>query len=121
MTYNLADRLDYLGTRMKELNDNSLIYERAGYAPITIENFTPQRITVEQLAAYGIILITSKHYSFTFDYSDLSILGSRPQPKEGDKITTGGFVYEVFQMGDAVYTFTTSSRSRITVHAKQVE
>jgi hypothetical protein len=118
MAYDFTTRLDYLGTRMKELHQNTMTYSRST-TDLTITNFTPERVDVQQLALMGITLVTEKVMAFVFDTSELSTL-SPSVPVAGDRITIGSFVYEVMQVADEVYNYTTSTRVRIRVHCKQV-
>lgn len=119
MAYDLASRFDKLGTRMKELNQNSLTYKRSGSSDITIDNFTPGQIDVTQQGVESVILVTEKAQDFIFDASDLSSLNPSV-PKIKDQIVWGSNTYEVFSINDELYTYTTSSRQRIRVHTKQV-
>lgn len=118
MAYEHSTRLDYLGTRMQGLHSNSLVYAR-GPVEIPIVNFTPEKIDVEQLQALGIVIVTEKWQDFVFDFLNLEDL--TPQtPQRGDTLTWGTLVFEVAAINDELYTFTTSTRKRIRVHAKQV-
>lgn len=121
MTYNLASRFDYVGQRMKELNQNTLSLSRVGESDIVVNNFTPEKIDVETLAAYGLVQVTKKMQAFVFDTSSYSSW-SESFPKVGDTITWNNRTYNVMVMGkdDEVYTFTTSSRLRIRVNTKQI-
>ncbi len=123
MAYDFSSRLDTLGTRMKELHQNSLTYKRVDLdgneTSTTITNFTPERVDVEQLAAFGITLVTNQLQDFAFDAADLSSF-SPPIPERGDKITWGTDEYEVMAVNDQVFVYTTSSRKRIIVHTKRV-
>ena len=117
MAYDFSTRLDTLGTRMAELHDNSLVYIREE-VDITITNFTPEKIDVDQLQALGIIIVTEKWQDFVFDYSELEDLPTQ-DPKLNDKLVWDGREYRVSAINDELYIFTTSSRKRIRVHAKQ--
>ena len=117
--YEHSTRLDYLGTRMPELHTNVLYYTR-GNATLKVENFTPEKIDVDQLQAYGIAIITEKWQDFVFDFSVLGCLNP-PTPREGDKISWCSQLFEVCSINNELYTFTTSSRKRIRIHAKQVQ
>jgi hypothetical protein len=103
---------------MKELNQNSLTYLR-GNTSLTINNFTPEKLDVEQLAAFGIVLVTDKLQDFVFDTSDLSNL-TPAYPQRGDKITWGGKTFELMPIGDELYCFITSTRTRMRVHTRQI-
>jgi hypothetical protein len=123
MPYNLASRLDKLGTRFKTLNSNSATYERPG-SPIpaaTIINFTPEKLDVTALAMFGIVLITDKMQDVVFDAADIVTFG---EPEHGDKFTWGAKVLEVMRIGNdrdgETFRYTTSSRLRIRVHIRQV-
>lgn len=118
MVYDFSTRLDRLGTRMKTINDNSLIYTRPGEVAIEIENFTPQKCDVNELAMYGIPLVLDKLQDFCFDTADLSSL-TYPLPKQGDQIEWNGKTFETFLIGDQVFRFTTSTRVRIRIHGRQ--
>jgi len=122
MTYNFSTRLDRCGTRMKQLHDNCLTYAR-GTNEVVIENFTPEKIDVDQLQALGIAIINEKWQDFVFDYSALEDLPSQ-DPQINDLITWDDGEspvrqYRVFSINDELYKFTTSSRKRIRVHTKQ--
>ena len=119
MTFDLATRLDYLGTRMSELHDNSMTYRR-GSTTITIENFNTERPSVEQLAIFGMTQITQKCQEFIFDTSELSTLDPA-LPQQGDEITWGSNTFTVMhdENAIAIYDFITSSRNRIRVYTKQ--
>ena len=121
MTYDLASRFNYVGQRMKELNQNTLILSRVGETNIEVPNFTPEKIDVETLAAYGLVHVTKKMQAFVFDTTKYSSW-SDSLPKVGDRIVWGTRIYEIMVMGkeDEVYTFTTSSRLRIRVNTKQI-
>lgn len=118
MAYEHSTRLDYLGTRMQGLHSNSLVYTR-GPVDITITNFTPEKIDVEQMQALGIVLITEKWQDFVFSFASLADLDPQT-PQRGDTLTWGTLVFEVAAINDELYNFTTSSRKRIRIHAKQV-
>ena len=117
MAYDLSTRLDVLGTRMKDLNQTTLSYVR-GATAITVTSPTLGKVDVNQLAAYGIVLVTEKLQDFIFDTSDLSTL-TPALPKIGDKIVWDGNTYLVSSFGEEVFTYMTSSRNRIRVHTKQ--
>jgi hypothetical protein len=86
---------------------------------IVITNFTPEKIDVEQLQALGIVIIVEKWQDFIFDFAVLSSL--EPQtPQRGDTLTWGTLVFGVAPINDEIYNFTTSTRKRIRLHAKQV-
>lgn len=87
---------------------------------VAITNFTPQKLDVSQLAIHGITLVTEKAQDIIFDASDLADL-SPSVPIQGDEFVWGGKTYEVMSLGEEVFNYTTSSRSRIRVHLKQVE
>lgn len=120
MTYDFSTRLDRLGTRMQQLHNNSLVYSRTGETSVTIENFTPEKTDVNELALAGIPLIIDKMQDFVFNTSELSTF-SNPLPKPGDRLTWNGRVFELFVIGEQVYLFTTSTRVRIRVHSRQIE
>lgn len=117
--YDLADRFNYVGQRMKELNQNTLILTRVGESDVIVNNFTPEKITVDTLALYGIVLVTQKAQAFVFDTSKYDSWSDN-FPKVGDRIVWENRTYEVMVMGEEVYTFTTSSRIRVRVNTKQV-
>jgi|1_EtaG_2_1085319.scaffolds.fasta_scaffold101363_2 hypothetical protein len=117
MAYDFSTRLDTLGTRMQEVNQTSLTYRR-GSTEITVSNPTLGKVDVEQLAAFGITLITDKLQDFIFDTADLSTL-EPTTPRLGDIIVWSSRTYEVLPIADELYTFVTSSRARIKVHTKQ--
>tara|TARA_Y100000310_G_scaffold310662_1_gene356141 strand:+ start:318 stop:680 length:363 start_codon:yes stop_codon:yes gene_type:complete len=119
MAYDIATRLDKLGTRMKELNQNSITYQRTGETDLTISNVTPGTIDVTQLGVDSVVLITEKAQDFIFDTSELSSW-SPVVPKIGDTIVWGSNTYQIFSINDELYNYTTSSRLRIRVHTKQV-
>lgn len=104
---------------MKELHDNSLVYGRTGESSVTIDNFTPEETNVEELAAFGVVLITDKMQDFIFDAADLSSFDD-PEPQNGDTIVWNGNTFKVFIEPNAPYTYVTSTRKRIRVHAKQI-
>lgn len=118
MVYDVSTRLDRLGTRMKELFDNSLTYSREA-VDITITNFTPEKTDVDILMAMGIAVVNEKWQDFVFDTADLSVLDPA-EPRRGDRIVWESLTYEVFPIGDEPFKFTTSSRARVRVHAKQI-
>lgn len=123
MTYDIATRMERVGTRMKQLNDNSLVYSRADQNNVkttaTITNVTLGKFDVNEDNAFGITLITKKMLDFIFDTDELA--GFDPAvPVAGDTIVFDGRTYETFSIGDQVYDFTTSTRTRIRIHAKQV-
>jgi len=119
MTYNLATRLNRVGTRMKELNDNSLTYTRSGETPIEITNFTPEKCDSDQLLALGIAIVNEHWQDIVFDTAALSTL-TIPEPRTGDKVTWDGVNYQVTALADEVFRYTTASRVRIRVHMKEV-
>ena len=104
---------------MKQLNDNELVYKR-GTVEITIENFTPEKIDVSELGQFGITLVREKAVDFVFDTSDLSSL-SPSEPQQGDQLIWNSRTYEVMTIGEELFNYTTTSRVRIRVHAKQTE
>jgi hypothetical protein len=118
MTYNFRDRLDTLGSRMKQLHSNSLTYSRSGVS-VTVDNFTPEKVDVEQLQALGIAVLNEKWQSFAFDLEDLSVF-SPAEPVRNDSITWDGRQYSVSPISDELFRYTTSSRKRIIVHARQI-
>ena len=125
MTYDFSTRLDRLGTRMKQIHNNTLTYTRTGFPPITITNFTPEKIDVTEMAAAGLVLITDKAQDFVFDADKLAALNP-PTPKASvDKIVWDGKTFEVFGIGDGqsdesqTYRYTISTRKSIRVHTKQ--
>ena len=120
LAYDFTSRLDYLGTRGKTLHVNSLIYNRLDvFTPITITNFTPEKLDVTQLASMGVVLITDKAQDFIFDFAELAVLVNK-DPKTTDQILWKGVLYETLQIGDEVFSYVTSSRKRIRVHSRQV-
>lgn len=123
MSYNFATRLDRLGTRMKQINDNFLLYSRTDETRRTttlqINNFTPVQFDMNELAAHGITLLQEKMQRFAFDSSDIATLNP-PKPKHGDQITWGTRIYEVVSVNEETYRYTTSSQNRILVNAKQI-
>lgn len=119
MTYDFSTRLDRLGTRMKQLNSNSLSYQRTGESSVTVENFTPEKIDVNELAIHGIPLIQDKMQSIVFDTTSLADW-SDPLPKEKDKFVWDGRTFEVFIIGEKAFNFTTSTRKRIRVNGRQI-
>lgn len=119
MTYDFSTRMDRLGTRMKQLHNNSLSFERSGETAILVENFTPEATDVNELALQGIPLIADKMQDFVFDTVDLANLAN-PLPKVGDKVVWNGKTFELFIVGEQVYKFTTSTRKRIRIHSRQI-
>ena len=117
MVYDLAQRFDRLGTRMKQLSQANASYTR-GATTISISSFTPQQIDVSELAMYGITLLTEKMLDVVFDTSKLFSL-SPAYPVEGDTFIWGENTYQPMSIGDELYNFTTTSRLRIRVHLKQ--
>lgn len=120
MTYDFSTRLDINGTRMQELHSNMLTYTRTGSTPITVENFTPGKTDVELLQSMGIAILNQAWQDFIFDLADLATL-TPAYPKVGDQITWGTLVFEVMPIQDEAFKYVTSSRTRIRVHAKQVD
>lgn len=122
MTYDFSTRLDRLGTRMKQLHDNSLTYSR-GATTTRIDNFTPEDVDVSTLAAYGLVLLTDKEQDFVFDYADLASF-SPNTPQVGDRIVWGSRRYQVISLGSQdvaeIWRFITSTRKRIRVHTREV-
>lgn len=122
MAYDIATRLDTLGTRMQELNQNTATYSRTDDAcidtDITITSFTPEKVDIEQIAMHGLTLLTMKLLDVIFDLADLTTLDPA-EPVEGDTFTWGTKVFTVMSIGEEVFTYTTSSRLRIRVHLKQ--
>jgi len=106
---------------MSQIHDNTLEYTR-GATTIEITGFTPEKQDVNQLAAYGIVLINERIQDFVFNASELSAL-SPPVPQNGDTITWGTHTFSVMKIGDSsggeIYRYTTSSREAIRVHTKQ--
>lgn len=104
---------------MPDINDNELTYTR-GATDITVTSFTPEKVDVEQMQALGIALITEKWQDFVFDASELSGL-TPSEPAVGDVITWGTSEFRVSPLMDEAYRFTTSSRKRVRVHARQIK
>ena len=119
MPYNLASRLDYLGTRMQELNQNQLTLTRPNEPNIIVTNFTPEKTDVEALGVHGIVLITEQAQDFIFDTSKFRHWTDK-FPKVGDRLVWKTLTFEVMNIGDQCYFFTTSSRLRIRIHTKRV-
>ncbi len=128
MAYNFSERLDYLGQRMKTVNENSLTYERPGSAPIVITNFTACRPRVLELGLVGQPpLITAKNICFIFDY-DLLVALTPHEPQHHDQIHSvvyqqtdfTGVIYEVTLLENSAYDFITSSRKRVKVNCEQI-
>lgn len=119
MSYDVSTRLDYLGTRMQELHQNELTYIR-GNESVTIENFTPEKIDVQELAAFGIAMITDRAQDFVFSTESLEAF-EESVPLRGDKIRWNGRLYELFSIGEEIYRYTTSTRLRVRVHSRQID
>lgn len=102
---------------MQELNSNTATYKRQGNNPITITNFTPEKVDVSQLALAGITLITEQALDVVFDASDLSSL-TPATPQVGDKFVWGSSTYEVMNLGEETFNYTTASKTRMRVHLK---
>jgi len=123
MTYSFSDRLDYLGTRMKDLHDNEITYIRepssGSIESITIENVTPEQTDSELLQALGVAFLQEKWQDLVFDASELSSLDPS-EPKAGDRIEWGSNTFQVVAINDEIFVYTTSSRERIRVHTKQI-
>lgn len=119
MVYDVSARLDNLGSRMKELHDNSLTYSRSS-TDCTVDNFTPEKTDSDILMALGIAVVNEVWQDFVFDLADLATL-SPAYPKSGDSIVWGTRTFRVMAIGNEVFKFTTSSRKRIRVHAKQID
>ena len=119
MAYDFSTRLDTLGTRMKELHQNSLIYKRVDNTDITVSNFTPERIDLVQAATAGVTQLVDKLQDFVFDTADLSGL-SPSLPQEDDKIVWDSKTFKPISLNEELYSFTTTSRKRIRVHTIQV-
>lgn len=118
MVYNFSDRLDYCGTRMKELHHVDITYRRRSHK-VTIYNVTPEESDSEMLQALGIALINEKWQDFVFDTTELEQFYP-PEPEGGDLIIWGSSTFQVVAIGDELYKFVTSSRKRIRVHTKQI-
>lgn len=123
MTYDFSTRLDRLGTRMKDLHDNELTYTRSGSTAITIENFTPEKLNVNNYSMAGVTLLQEQVQDFVFDTSELSSL-SPSTPKVGDTLVWGSWTFTVIALKvdegmEEVFLYTTSSRNRLRVHTKQ--
>lgn len=122
MVYDFSTRLNRLGTRMKQLHDNSLVYSR-GATTTRIDNFTPEDVDVSTLAAYGMVLLTDKEQDFVFDFADLATF-SPNTPQVGDKLVWNSRTYQVVSLGGQdiaeVWRFITSTRTRIRVHAREI-
>jgi hypothetical protein len=119
MSYDVSTRLDYLGERMQELHQNELLYIR-GEETVEIKHFTPEKIDVQELAAFGIAMLTDRAQDFVFDTESLQAFDS-PVPLRGDKIRWNGRLYELFSIGDEIYRYTTSTRKRVRVHSRQID
>ena len=124
MAYDFSTRLDRLGTRMNEVNDNSLIYSR-GTSQREIKSYSPTKIDVQELALSGIVLVKEKTQGFAFSTSELSKFDP-PVPQAEDRITLYDSatatekVFEIFNINDRSFQYTTSSRKRVIVNAKQI-
>lgn len=119
MPYDFTTRLDILGTRMGELHDNSLFLTRDGEADVKVTNYTPEKTDVDTLAAYGLTQITEEAQDFVFNTSAFSSWTIQ-LPIVGDKIKIGTETYQVINIGDEVYKYTTSSKVRIRIHTKRI-
>lgn len=123
MTYDFATRLNRLGTRMKEVNDNFLLYSRTDEnrhtTTLQVNNFTPVQFDMNELASFGIPLLQEKMQRFAFDAADIATLNP-PKPVHGDRITWGTRIYEVVRVNEETYRYTTSSQTRLLVNAKQI-
>lgn len=109
---------------MKQINDNTGVYSRTGETPVTITNFTPEKLDTTSLAAYGIVLITDKALDIVFDTSKLATF-TDPEPQINDTFVWDGRTYKVFDIAPAdspqneCFRYTTSSRQRMRVHLRQ--
>jgi hypothetical protein len=104
---------------MPELNQNQLTLTRPNEVDIVVKNFTPEKTDVEALSIHGIVLLTEQAQDFIFDTSKFSYWTDK-YPKVGDRLVWGTLTFEVMNIGDRCYFFTTSSRLRIRVHTKRV-
>jgi hypothetical protein len=119
MTYDFHERLDLLGSRMKELNQITVQYTR-GTQTVSIHNVNRGRTEAAEIGVHGITLIEEQQQDFVFDSSDLASFDPNT-PEHGDRITDGATVFEVMTLGDRTFRYTTPTRKRIRVHTKQVK
>lgn len=118
MGYDFSSRLDYCGTRMKDLQNETITYTRDS-TDLEIENVTPEESDAELLQSLGISLLREKWQDFVFDTSELSDF-TLAEPKEGDKIVWGDYTFMLAAIGDELFKYVTSTRKRIRIHTKQI-
>lgn len=116
MTYNFSNRLDYLGTRMKEVNSRSVSYIRPGVGTISGLKATAVEHDATELLALG-MPVDIKLRMYSMDVAELKIGGNCITPEPGDKITDGGLTIRLVPLGpdQPAYKYTTQSRKRMIV------
>lgn len=116
MAYDVRTRLDLLGSRMKELNQLSIVYQRSTMQT-TIQNVACAKSLVSVTGDE--ITLESEYRGYIFDASELNGF-TPPVPQAGDTISDGVLTCEVVKIDDQTHNFTTSTRKRVRVHTRVV-
>lgn len=114
MTYNFHDRLDYLGTRKKTLDSESVTISN-GTNTVGV-SATVGETDVEEEGPNGLPVRTQiRDYIITAE--DLVLNGVQVEPQEGWTITEGDLTCRVVPIGDqSCFDYTTQTKKRMRIH-----
>ena len=127
-TYNMQDRLDTLGGRMKEVNCIEVKLSRVGEADLTAVDAAIGRTDSEEIYP-GVAITHVRHQDFFIDRQHYGNGWADELPKVGDKVEITdvanpllGAVYRVVSLDDnsPPYEYVTSTQRRFRLHTKQI-
>ena len=119
MSYDFHSRLDYLGTRKKELTTKTVTLQRSGETDTTGVT-TNLEITKQEAVSDTGQVITSYRRDYIFDTADYAFNDVVSLPQLGDLIVDGSMTCRVIHQedGEDCFRYTTGSKNRIRVHTK---
>jgi len=111
--YNFQNRLDYTGTRFKEINGFVGTYVRPGTGTIDPINLSPILAEGQEFIP-GVALTRVELQDFAVDADAIDFGGGPDKPRLGDYVTFQGNQFRLVSRGteEPPYDYTTSSRKR---------
>lgn len=119
MAFDYAARLAHVGTRMKELNQQTITYSR-GATSVSGIVASPIHMTGDELMP-SIAITVIEYQDWAIDVADL---GALFPPQVGDKITKAtGEEFRVSSLGQdgPPFQYTTSTRVRVLIHSEMIK
>lgn len=114
MSYNLSDRLSYVGERMEEINSETVTYSRGVWSKTLPAS--PLATNGRTLDKFNIIHDHVIDQIWSMNVRDIVLGQEKTLPQVGDRIVRSlGEIYQVVTAGNAPYRYSTSNRERLIV------